>query len=114
MKLENGSAQAVDEALKRRNKAAYARAFVRSANGQYIISELQNEVTLLLKELTDRRLDHEEYIEKRAQVAVLRRVMNNWQTDAENLERYQEMYKQRSRENAERIRLEQLQAEAGV
>lgn len=114
MKIENGSAQAVDEALKRRNKAAYARSFVRSSNGQYIIQGIQEEITLLLKELTDQRLDHDSYIEKRAQVAILRKQLNSWQTDSENLERYQEMYNQRSRENAERLRLERLQAEAGV
>ena len=114
MREEYGSAKLVDEALKRRNKAAYARAFVRSANGQYIIQDIQDEITALLKELTDNRLDHDSYIEKRAEVAVLRRKLNNWQTDAENLERYEEMYKQRARENADRIRLEQLQAASGI
>lgn len=114
MREEYGSAKMVDEALKRRNKAAYVRSFVRSSAGQVIIADMQDEITLLLKELTDNRLSHEEYIEKRAQVAILRRKLNNWQTDADNLERYQQMYEQRSRENGERIRLEQLQKQAGV
>ena len=114
MREEYGSAKLVDEALKRRNKAAYARSFVRSLNGQYIIQGIQEEIGSLLKELTDNRLTHEEYIEKRAEVAILRKTLNGWQTDAENLERYEEMYKQRSRENAERIRLEQLQAASGI
>ena len=114
MREEHGSAKMVDEALKRRNKAVYARSFVRSANGQYIIQGVQEEITLLLKELTDTRLDHDGYIEKRAQVAVLRKQLNGWETDAANLERYESMYKQRANENAERIRLERLQAQAGV
>lgn len=114
MREENGSAKLVDEALKRRNKATYARSFVRSANGQYIIQGMQEEITALLRELTDTRLDHDEYIEKRAQVAILRRVLNGWNTDAANLERYEQMYKQRAKENAERIRLEQLQAASGI
>lgn len=114
MRMEDGSAKAVDEALKRRNKATYARSFVRSDVGQHIIKGIQDEVTLLLKELTDSRLSHDEYIEKRAQVAILRRIMSSWQTDADSLERYNEMYKQRARENAERLRLERLQEEAGI
>ena len=114
MREENGSAKLVDEALKRRNKAVYARQFVRSQNGQYIIQDIADEITMLLKELTDQRLDHDEYIEKRAQVAILRRKLNQWQTDAENVDRYEQQYKQRQAENAERIRLEQLQAAAGI
>lgn len=114
MREEHGSAKLVDEALKRRNKAVYARAFVRSQNGQYIIQDISDEITFLLKELTDQRLDHDEYIEKRAQVAILRRKLNQWQTDAENVDRYEQQYKQRAEENAERIRLEQLQAASGI
>lgn len=114
MREEHGSAKLVDEALKRRNKATYARSFVRSATGQYIIQGIHEEITAILKELTDKRLDRDDYIEKQAQVAILRRLLNSWQTDAANLDRYEQMYKQRSAENAERIRLERLQAAAGI
>ena len=106
-KQEYGSARMVDEALKRRNKAQIAKSFVKSANGVQIISGVQEEVSTLLRELTERRLDHEEYIEKRAEVACLRRLLNGWSTDAENVERYEQMYKQRQDENAKRIQLEQ-------
>ena len=106
-KQEYGSARMVDEALKRRNKAQIAKSFVKSANGVQIIRGVQEEVSTLLRELTERRLDHEEYIEKRAEVACLRRLLNGWSTDAENVERYEQMYKQRQDENAKRIQLEQ-------
>ena len=106
-KQEYGSARMVDEALKRRNKAQIAKSFVKSANGVQIIRGVQEEVSTLLRELTERRLDHEEYIEKRAEVACLRRLLNGWSTDAENVERYEQMYKQRQDENAQRIQLEQ-------
>ncbi len=106
-KQEYGSARMVDEALKRRNKAQIAKSFVKSANGVQIIRGVQEEVSTLLRELTERRLDHEEYIEKRAEVACLRRLLNGWSTDAENVERYEQMYKQRQEENARRIQLEQ-------
>ena len=106
-KQEYGSARMVDEALKRRNKAKIAKSFVKSANGVQIIRGVQEEVSTLLRELTERRLDHEEYIEKRAEVACLRKLLNGWSTDAENVERYEQMYKQRQEENARRIQLEQ-------
>ena len=106
-KQEYGSARMVDEALKRRNKAQIAKSFVKSANGVHIIRGVQEEVSALLREITERRLDHEEYIEKRAEVACLRRLLNGWSTDAENVERYEQMYKQRQDENARRIQLEQ-------
>ena len=107
MAEEYGSAKLVDEALKRRNKAKVAKSFVHSANGVQIIKGVQDEVSTLLRELTERRLSHEEYIEKRAEVACLRKLLNGWSTDAENVERYEQMYKQRQEENAQRIRLEQ-------
>ena len=107
MAEEYGSAKLVDEALKRRNKAKIAKSFVHSANGVQIIKGVQDEVSTLLRELTERRLSHEEYIEKRAEVACLRELLNRWATDAENVERYEQMYKQRQEENAQRIRLEQ-------
>ncbi len=107
MAEEYGSAKLVDEALKKRNKAQVARTFVKSANGVQIIRGIQEEISTLLREITDRRLDHEEYIEKRAEVACLRRLLQGWTTEAENVDRYEKMYKQRSEENARRIQLEQ-------
>ena len=107
MAEEYGSAKLVDEALKRRNKAKIAKSFVNSPNGVQIIKGVQDEVSILLRELTERRLSHEEYIEKRAEVACLRKLLNGWSTDAQNVERYEEMYKQRQQENAQRIQLEQ-------
>lgn len=107
---EYGSAKLVDEALKRRNKASVAKSFVKSANGAQILQGIKDEISVLLREITDKRLDRDEYIEKRAEVACLRKLLNGWETDAANVERFQQMYDQRARENAERIR---LQAQAG-
>lgn len=107
MAEEYGSAKLVDEALKKRNKAQVARSFVKSANGVHIIQGIQEEITTLLREITDKRLSHEEYLEKRAEVACLRRLLQGWMTEAENVDRYEKMYKQRSEENARRIELEQ-------
>lgn len=107
MAEEYGSARLVDEALKRVNKAKVARRFIKSESGEGIILGIQEEITALLNEIADRRLTHEEYIEKRAQAATLRNLLKTWHTDAASLERYQEIYAQKVRERNERIRLEQ-------
>lgn len=104
---EYGSAKLVDEALKRRNKAQIAKSFIKSSNGVQIIKGIQDEVSALLNELVGTRLDHEQYIEKRAEVACLRRLLKGWESDSLSVERYEQMYKQRQEDNARRIQLEQ-------
>lgn len=108
MTNEYGSAKSVDEALKKRNEARLAKTIVTSPQGQGVIAQIRDEITLLLNEVVGgKALPHDEYVEKNAQVAVLRKLLNRWETDAKNVERYEAMYQQRARENAERIRLEQ-------
>lgn len=108
MTKEYGSAKALDEALKLRNEARLSKAIVNSDIGQKIMQQHRVEITTLLNEIAGgKALPHEEYIEKNAQVAVLRKILNKWETQAANLKRYEAIYEQRGRERAERIRLEQ-------
>lgn len=66
--------KAVERLEKEITKASKARHFVTSDEGQYVISYIAELVTDFTNQLINKQKTHEEYIELRAKIDVLRRL----------------------------------------
>lgn len=56
------------------SKAAKAKRFVDSEDGQYVINYISELISSQVNKFVNKRVDHEEYIELRAQVDILKRL----------------------------------------
>jgi hypothetical protein len=63
-------------------KAANAKHFVESTEGQYVIDYLKHITSDLVNQITNKRLEHFDYIEKRAKIDILRRVTQVLETQS--------------------------------
>jgi len=63
-------------------KAANAKFFTQSPEGGYVLDWLKQLTSDLINQLTNRRLDQNDYIEKRAQIALLRKIVQVLETQS--------------------------------
>ena len=63
-------------------KATKAKRFVNSEDGQYVIDYMKQLTSDLVNQITNRRCDEMEYVEKRGQIAILRKLTQVLETQA--------------------------------
>lgn len=63
-------------------KAAHAKHFVDSSEGQYVIEWLKTLASDLINQITNKRVEHLDYVEKRAQIDILRKLTQVLETQA--------------------------------
>ena len=64
------------------SKAAKAKRFVGSEDGQYVIDYMKQLTSDLVNQITNRRCEELEYVEKRGQIAILRKLTQVLETQA--------------------------------
>lgn len=64
------------------SKAAKAKKFVTSEEGQYVIDWLKQLTSDLINQITNKRCEEVDYIEKRGQIAILRKITQILETQS--------------------------------
>jgi hypothetical protein len=63
-------------------KAVNAQFFVQSTEGAYVLDWFKQLTSDLVNQLTNKRLEQEDYIEKRAQISLLRKIVQVLETQS--------------------------------
>jgi hypothetical protein len=63
-------------------KAANAKHFTESTEGQHVLDYLKELTSNLINQITNRRLEHIDYVEKRAKIDILRRITQVLETQS--------------------------------
>jgi hypothetical protein len=63
-------------------KAVNAQFFVQSTEGTYVLDWFKQLTSDLVNQLTNKRLEQEDYIEKRAQISLLRKIVQVLETQS--------------------------------
>jgi hypothetical protein len=63
-------------------KATKSKKFIGSEEGQYVIEWLKSLTSDLINQITNHRCEESEYVEKRAQIALLRKLVQVLETQA--------------------------------